>query len=77
MSVSLVCHFNHFVLFSRDLEESVDQGDQLEKLDQRLVKYLTSTFLQNIVLKSNFLLVCCLFRVTQETTAHQDLPERG
>lgn len=70
-----MCHFNHFVFFSRDLEESGDRGDQLEKLDQRFVKYLTSTFLQKIVLEPNF--VFCLFRVTQETTAHQDLPERG
>lgn len=63
-------------LFSRALEEREDQEDQQEKLDQKYVKYFTATFLHLSRYKFTIYSQFCLFRVTQEMMAHQDLPER-
>lgn len=71
------CDLNHFVFFSRGLEERGDQEDQQEKLDQRCVKYFTTTFSHILWYKFTIYSLFCLIRVTQEMTAHQDLPVRG
>lgn len=62
---------------SRALEEREDQEDQQEKLDQRCVRYLTTTVLHILLYKFNFNSFFFLFRVTQEMMAHQVLPGRG
>lgn len=62
---------------SRALEERGDQEDQQEKLDQRCVRYLTTTVLHILLYKFNFNSLFLLFRVTQEMMAHQVLPGRG
>ena len=75
--MSLPVIFNHSVFFSRALEEREDQEDQQEKLDQRCGKYFTTTSLHILWYKFTIFSSFCLLRVTQEMTAHQDLPERG